>query len=126
MPNSRRNKRIDKKKAALVALGTDPSGLSVLLDLAQESPGQPLRSFIRAKAKEIIVANPARAEELRIDVDEILSLLTEARLRKERLLKAKKDPKIPPFPIPEGFTGRFVWTYKILQNGDVKWAVAQV
>jgi len=131
MPNSRRNKRIDKKKAALTALGNDPSGLSVLLSLAQENPGQPLRTFIRARIKEILTAHPDKPE-LLVDVSEILDALKNETLRRERILAAKKEPKVPPFSLAagtvlsEGIEDRFQWAYKFDRNSEVIWNLQQV
>jgi hypothetical protein len=125
MPASRRCVRINKKKDALAALGTDPSGLSVLLSLAQENPGQPLRTFIRARIKEILAAHPDKPE-LLVDVREIMDVMMEARLKKERLLKVRKEPKTPPFPIPTEFVGKFVWTFRLNRLSEVVWQMVQV
>lgn len=123
--NNRRNARLNKKKAAVEALGTSPHALAILRNLAEENPGAPLRGYIRGRCKEIIAANPDRPD-LLVDVNEILALLTEAQLRKERLLKAKKDPKVVPFRVPSEFAGRFRWVYKITKLGEVAWQLIQV
>jgi hypothetical protein len=122
---NRRNARLVKKKTAEQALGTSPHALAILRNLAEENPGQPLRTYIRSRCKEILAANSDKPE-LLIDVNEILALLTEAQLRKERLLKAKKDPKVPPFPVPSSFVGRFRWVYKVTRQGEVAWQMIQV
>jgi hypothetical protein len=125
MSNSRRNIRIDKKKRAIEALGISPDALGILHSLAQEDPGMPLRCYIRGKLKLILAGNPERAEELRVDVDEILVLLKEHQLRKERLLDAKKAPKIPPFEVPAPFADQFRWAFKITKIGEIKWQLLE-
>ncbi len=121
---NRRNVRLVRKKAAEQALGTSPHALAILRNLAEENPGQSLRTYIRSRCKEILSANLDRPE-LLIDVNEILALLTEAQLRKERLLKAKKDPKVPPFPVPSAFVGRFRWAYKFTRAGEITWQMIE-
>src|SRR6266850_2445788 len=122
---NRRNARLVKKKSAEQALGTSPHALAILRNLAEENPGQPLRTYIRSRCKEILAASRDKPE-LLIDVNEILALLTEAQLRKERLLKAKKDPKVPPFPVPSAFVARFRWVYKVTRQGEIAWQMIQV
>jgi hypothetical protein len=123
--SNRRNARLKKKKAAEQALGTSPHALAIFLNLASENPGAPLRGYIRGRCKEIIAANPDRPD-LLVDVREILDLLTETQLRRERLLTAKKTKPVPPFPVPSDFVGEFRWTYKISRQGEFQWQMIQV
>src|SRR6266567_3883213 len=120
MSSNRRNARLVKKKGTIESLGTSPHALPILLGLAEENPGAPLRSYIRAKCREILRAHPDDPG-LLVDVNEILALLTEAQLRKERILKVKKTKPVPPFPVPTEFVGRFRWGFKITRNGDIVW-----
>ncbi len=122
--SNRRSTRIAKKKAAVEALGTSPQALPILLSLARENPGQPLRHFIRAKCKEILVANDR--PDLLVDVRGILDLLTESRLRKQRLLAARKTKPTAPFSIPREFLGQFKWAYRITKQGEIRWQLNQI
>ena len=124
MSSNRRNARLGKKKQAEQALGTNPLALEILLSLAEENPGTPTRTYIRARCKEIVAANPDRPE-LLVDVREILDLLTEAQLRRERLLAVRKTRPIPPFPVPADFVGKFRWVYKVSNLGELTWQLLQ-
>src|ERR1700757_3574911 len=124
MSSNRRNGRLGKKKQAEQALGTNPLALEILLSLAEENPGAPTRTYIRARCKEIVAANPDRPE-LLVDVREILDLLTEAQLRRERLLAVRKTKPVPPFPVPPDFVGRFRWVFKVTKQGDILWQIIQ-
>ncbi len=123
--NNRRNARLAKKKATIESLGTSPHALPILLGLADENPGAPLRTYIRGKCREILQAHPDD-HGLVIDVNEILALLTEAQLKKERILKVQKTKPTPPFPVPNEFVGQFRWGFKITRSGDIVWQMNQV
>jgi hypothetical protein len=123
--SNRRNARIKKKKATIESLGTTPQALPILLNLARENPGQPLRHFIRAKCKEVLAANSDRPD-LVVEVREILDLLTESRLRKQRLLAARKTKPTAPFSIPREFLGHFKWAYRITKQGEIRWQLNQM
>jgi hypothetical protein len=124
MSSNRRNLRLVKKKQAEQVLGTNPAALEILLSLAEEDPGQPTRKYIRGRCKEIVSANPDRPE-LLVDVREILDLLTEAQLRRERLLAAKKTKPIPPFPVPPEFGGKFRWVFRVSKLGEIHWQMIE-
>jgi hypothetical protein len=125
MPSSRRSKRIIKKKQALEALGTDPSALDLLLSLAQDDPGRPLRSFIRGHLRKIVAAHPDKPE-LMVDIREIQDTLLEARLKKEKLLAVRKEEKVPPFPIPAPWAEKFRWVFRLNRLSEVVWRMEQV
>jgi hypothetical protein len=124
MSSNRRNVRLGKKKQAEQALGTNPLALEILLSLAEENPGAPTRTYIRARCKEIVVANPDRLE-LLVDVHEILDLLTEAQLRRERLLAVRKTKPVPPFPVPPNFAGKFRWVFRVSTLGEIQWQLIE-
>jgi hypothetical protein len=122
--NNRRNARLAKKKATIESLGTSPHALPILLGLAEENPGAPLRRYIRGKSREILRAHPDDPG-LLIDVNEILALLIEAQIRKERILKVQRTKPTPPFPVPPDFVGKFRWVFKITKQGDIQWQIIQ-
>ena len=124
MSSNRRNARLSKKKQAEQALGTNPLALEILLSLAEENPGAPTRMYIRARCKEIVAANPDRPE-LLVDVREILDLLTEAQLRRERLLAVTKTKPVPPFPVPPNFVGKFRWVFRVSKLGEIQWQMIE-
>lgn len=123
--SNRRNIRLNKKKAAEQALGASPHALAILRNLAEENPGAPLRRYVRSRCKEIIAANSDRPD-LLVDVREILDLLTESQLRRERLLAAKKTKPVPPFAVPHAFVGKFRWVYRVTKQGEIAWQMIQV
>jgi len=125
MSSNRRNARLAKNKRTIESLGASPHTLPILLGLAEENPGAPLRAYIRGKCREILRAHPDDRG-LLVDVNEILALLTEAQLRKERLLKVQNTKPIPPFPVPPDFIGKFRWVFKVTKQGEVAWQMIQV
>jgi len=123
--SNRRNARLAKNKGAIESLGTSPHALPILLGLAEENPGAPLPRYIRRKCREILRAHPDDPG-LLVDVNEILALLTEAQLRKERLLKVQRTKPIPPFPVPTDFVGKFRWVFKVTRQGEIAWQMIQL
>jgi len=122
--SNRRNARLAKKKATIESLDNSPHALPILLGLAEENPGNPLRRYIRGKCREILRAH-SDDPGLLVDVNEILVLLTEAQLRKERILRIQRTKPIPPFPVPPDFVGKFRWVFKVTKQGDVQWQMIQ-
>jgi hypothetical protein len=124
MSSNRRNARLAKKKGTVESLGTSLHALPILLDLAEENPGAPLRTYIRGKCREILREHPNNPG-LLVDVNEILALLTEAQLRKERILKVQKIKPVPPFPVPPNFVGKFRWVFRVSQLGEIQWQLIE-
>jgi hypothetical protein len=122
--SNKRNVRLGKKRATIESLGTSRHALPILLNLAAENPGNPLRRYIRGKCREILRAHPDDAS-LLVDVNEILALLTEAQLRRERLLKVQKEKPTPPFVVPNDFVGRFRWVFRVSKLGEIQWQLVQ-
>jgi hypothetical protein len=124
MNSNRRNARLAKNKRTIESLGVNPHALPILLGLAEENPGAPLRTYIRGKCREILRAHPDDPG-LLVDVNEILVLLTEAQLRKERLLKVQKTKPIPPFQVPPDLVWKFRWVFRVTKQGEIAWQMIQ-
>ena len=124
MSSNRRNARLAKNKRTIESLGVSPHALPILLNLAEENPGAPLRAYIRGKCREILRAHPDDPG-LLVDANEILALLTEAQLRKERILKVQKTKPIPPFPVPPDFVGKFRWVFRVSKLGAIQWQMIE-
>ena len=122
--SNRRNVRLAKNKRTIESLGTSPHTLPILLGLADENPGTPLRRYIRGKCREILRAHPDDPG-LLVDVNEILALLTEAQLRKERILRIQRTKPVPPFPVPPDFVGKFRWVFRVSKLGEIQWQLLE-